>query len=360
MRTVVIVGAGPAGTATALALKSRGCEKVVLIDEARFPRNKPCAGGISAAAQAELAKLGIFAAVRAAAHEVTSLRLVGPGGEEFWLGKARSIVLPRERLDQILVEAAVARGVELREGTKALKLARAGERVVGVDTDHGRVKGDWTVIADGGNGSALPPESSPPRHWLAVVRRYEHLDFNPSVMEMIYARELLPGYGWVIPESAQRINLGVCVDAARMGRSPGLHELLRRFEKHHLGSRLNGALPVDRVHGRPIAWRWAVPRLSQPGVLWVGEAAGLTSPITGEGIRHALASGMAAARALDADTDARVESEYQWLLRKRFALHLLLAAGFFRLAGNPVFPPAVSGLSRGILGRLGTMVLERL
>jgi hypothetical protein len=69
---------------------------------------------------------------------------------------------------------------------------------------------------------------------------------------------------------------------------------------------------------------------------------------------------MAAARALDADKDSRVMSEYQWLVRKRLALPLLLATGFFRLAGSPVFPPIVSGLSRGPLRRLGTMVLERL
>jgi flavin-dependent dehydrogenase len=179
-------------------------------------------------------------------------------------------------------------------------------------------------------------------------------------MEMIYARELLPGYGWVIPESDHRMNLGVCVDAARIGRSSGLHEVLQRFEEQHLGSRLVGARPVGRVRGQAIACRWAVPRLSKPGVLWVGEAAGLTSPITGEGIWHALASGMAAAHALETDKDARVEAEYQWRLRTRLALPLLMATGFFRLAGSPVFPPLVSGLSRGWLGRLGTMVLERL
>lgn len=183
---------------------------------------------------------------------------------------------------------------------------------------------------------------------------------RPLRGESNYARELLPGYGWLIPESAQRANIGVCVDATRLSRSAGLRELLARFEKQHLGSRLGGARAVGRECGQSIAWRGVVPRLAEPGVLWVGEAAGLTSPITGEGIWHALAGGVVAGHALDSDRDARVVAAYRWRLRKLFAVPLLSAAGFARFAGSRAFPMTVSGVARGFWGRLATAVLERL
>ncbi len=285
MKRVLVVGAGPGGSATALALRQAGPE-VVLCDQARFPRDKICAGGLSVAAQRELGALGVRERVLAEAHPLAELRLFGPGGESWTLHQARSVVLPRRRFDAILVDAAVRAGARLEEGLRCTGLVAHGGRTVGIRTAAGELEADAVVVATGVHaarpGAALAPDAPGPRRLLAVERRFDGPFFDPGAMEMVYARDLLPGYGWVFPESRTRANVGICVDEDHPERTQ-LHDLLDRFLATHLHGRMNGAVAADPVRGQPIAWRGRVPSLAAPGVLWVGEAAGLTSAATGAG-----------------------------------------------------------------------------
>ena len=91
-----------------------------------------------------------------------------------------------------------------------------------------------------------------------MVGRFDGAVFDPAVMEMIYARELLPGYGWVFPESPTRVNVGVCTTAARAGRG-ALRARYADFLARHLGPRLRHADAVDAARGEPIGARALVP-----------------------------------------------------------------------------------------------------
>ena len=363
MKRILVVGAGPGGSATALALRQAGLE-VVLCDQARFPRDKICAGGLSVAAQRELSILGVGERVLAEAHPLSQLRLGGPGGESWTLRQARSVVLPRRRFDALLVDAAMRAGARLEEGLRCTGLLTEGGRTVGIRTARTELEADAVVVATGVHaarpGAALSPDAPAPRRFLAVERRFDGPFFDPGTMEMVYAKDLLPGYGWVFPESATRANVGVCIDDAHPERAK-LHDVLDRFLATHLHGRMGGAVPADAVRGQPIAWRASVPALAAPGVLWVGEAAGLTSAATGEGIWHALRSGREAAAALSESADpVAVAEHYRRRVRRAFAGPLLGAAAFSRAASSGVFPALVRLAYRPPFGSLSRLLLERI
>ena len=134
-RDVVVVGGGPAGTATALFLRQQGRD-VLLVDEARFPRDKLCGEGVSPEAWRLLDALGVAERVRALhPWPLRGMALTSPSGVSFtgrYRGpRAAGFAIRRKILDRALLEAARDAGVEVREGTRALDLV----------LDHGRVSG---------------------------------------------------------------------------------------------------------------------------------------------------------------------------------------------------------------------------
>src|SRR6185295_17793410 len=133
MRDVIVVGGGPAGAASAVMLRQHGHD-VLLLDEARFPRDKVCGEGVSPEAWRLLAELGVDGAVRALApHPLRGMAVTAPDGTCF-RGDYRGAPWPgfavrRERFDRVLLERARESGVEVREGTRATGLLQRGGAV---------------------------------------------------------------------------------------------------------------------------------------------------------------------------------------------------------------------------------------
>lgn len=344
---VVIVGAGPAGSALAVHLVGRGHD-VLLLDRAVFPRDKTCGDGLTPRAIRPLARLGVLADLQAQGHgEVRGARLVAPNGHvwdmrfaDYDLGLPTfGLVIPRHTLDETLLRRAIADGARFRaaaEVTGPLRGPRAAGRatVVGVVGKRGgepfQVCARLTVLATGaaigllrafGVLSAMPPGVNAIRGYFAGVPDLE------DRFEFYFERDLAPGYAWVFPVGADRANIGLGVFAlGRGGRANNLRARLAEFMQRH--PRLRNATPVGPTRGYPIRIDFPDHPVIGDGFLVVGEAAGLVNPVTGEGIDLALESAEIAAEAIHAaltagDTTRRGLRPYERVLYGRYA-------GFFR------------------------------
>lgn len=329
---VVIVGAGPAGCAAAIGAVRRGLRPIVL-DKATFPRDKTCGDGLTTAALRILEDLGLgrddLDAEGATPVPETVMRT--PGGREVVLPMpstgAHALVVERRRLDARLVAATRAAGAEVREGC-------------GVDrievTPAGVVVGDVTaryLIAADGHWSTVRRLLDPgaPRdlgEWHAV-RQY----FEGTTTERLwvwFAADLLPGYLWVFPLGGGRANVGYGVlrsgRTARRGRDLRAlwPELLARPEVTDvLGP---DARPVEAVRAWPIPTRYEPARLVHGSrVLFVGDAAGVVDPMTGEGIAQAMETGLLAAESVATGRD------YPRLVHRSLGRDLRFAAALQRV-----------------------------
>jgi geranylgeranyl reductase family protein len=335
---VAVVGAGPAGSTAARLLAAAG-RSVVVIDRARFPRSKPCGGALSPRAQAFLRRHHLWQPIADQACHVHRMRLQGPTGQQVETLSAAPVasILPRERLDTVLLDAARRAGATVIEASRVTQVVEAGSEVVELRSAAGPIAARWVVAADGAGGRFRLDRRSR-RLLYACVARFEGATFDPSVLELTYDPALVPHYGWVFPEPKGRVNIGVCVEAGRLKGS--IRGQLERFIDRHCSSRLAGARSLGPLAAHPISVSLGVGHGAPPGVLLVGEAAGLANSANGEGISHAMRSGELAAACLDRAflrqwsrdaTVARYRRSLQWELGRRLA-----AADLVRRAGVPV------------------------
>lgn len=312
---VVVIGAGPAGAAAALAARrAHPGADVLMLDRARFPRDKVCGDGIAPQTFDLLAEMGAFG-VHAGHDPVPSLRVAGPRGAEAVRAMARPArVIPREVFDARLVEAALDAGVVTRRRTVRLVRDR-GDAVI-VDDD---IEAAVVVGADGASSvvrRSADRSRTPPGHTAIAVRGYateSPTDHEQSIV--MDAADRWPAYAWSFPlaDGSGRANVGygVLVDPARAATR---RELVARL--HHL-------LPWSRTAGRfsghllPLS-SWA-PHHGDGRVLLTGDAAHLVNPLTGEGIWYAVLSGMLAGRA--AVTGPDPAGRYRRALRRRLGGH---------------------------------------
>src|SRR5262245_4408555 len=305
---VIVVGAGPGGCAAAITAVERGL-RVVCVDKARFPRDKTCGDGLTANALRLLERLGLTLTDLDAAEPafVRETVIVSPSGRHAVLpmpdNGVHAAVVERRSLDAALVDLARRRGVEVREGCAVEKVIVQADAVV-IDGLSAR----YVVAADGHWSPvrrALEPDA--PRdlgEWHAVRQYFEGV--GDERLWVMFERDLLPGYAWVFPLTDGRANVGYGVlrSDGRTGRE--LKELwpdvVRRASiQEALGPK---ARPLDAMRAWPIPTRYAPARLVHgPRVLFVGDAAGVVDPMTGEGIAQAIETGMLAADAITTGAD---------------------------------------------------------
>ncbi len=308
----VVVGGGPAGCAAAAAL-ARGGARVVLAERWVFPRDKVCGDGLLPDALDALAGLGLAEATAGSGHGVRGIAFRTPGGREGVVSVAAA-VLPRRRLDALLLDAARAAGAEVVEGA-SLVAVRDGGREVELRRDRGtlRLRTAATVLATGAGAAAsraagLGAYRRPPA---AALRGYAVLGGrDEGLLEIDFGAGLPGGYRWAFPVGGGLWNLGCGVLRGRPAVS------LRR-EAERLLRELGGLRWEEAPRGAPLRTHFPRGPLALERILVAGDAAGLTRPLSGEGIGPALSSGgLAAAALLSGDGDPG--PRYERLLRRRF------------------------------------------
>ncbi|HVL30671.1 MAG TPA: geranylgeranyl reductase family protein [Solirubrobacteraceae bacterium] len=283
----IVLGAGPAGSLTAYHLASAGAA-VLLADRARFPRDKPCGGGLTARAVRALP----FSPAPVVEREVDRLVVRLRGSHVLERRSSAPLVSMTQRiaLDAFLVEQAAAAGAEFVDGARATAIAahdatvRFGDRVA-----RGRV----VVGADGANGISARTIGVAREFGVALEGRLAYRDgaaCHDRRTALIELDGIVGGYGWLFPKG-DHLNVGV---GGVRQEGPRLRRHLQRLCVAHgaEAERLEGV----RGFRLPIRASGAVPVKGR--VLLVGDAAGLIDPASGDGMYEAFVSARLAADAV--------------------------------------------------------------
>lgn len=337
---VVILGAGPAGTAAAAHLGALGVRNVVLVDRHDFPRDKTCGSGISPRGIDTLKKLGVWSEIEPHSYRITGIRIVTPGGLESWQSAgdvADAVVCQRRILDHILLKKAVARGTEFIPNFDAADVLTDDGRIAGIRARDGReIRARYTMIAGGSHCRVGLPEQRPKRVIQAIMGWWDGVPFRPGHVEMLFDRMVEPYYGWLFPESDTRVNIGICYEDPKGGAKHNARELFQKFLDVHYKERLANATQVGGWKGHPVFWSYDIEKLTRPGAVVIGESGLMTHPATAEGIYQGMRSGMMGAEAI-ADVlggktrETAAFSEYEKRCNRAFRLSFLGGGVFRRL-----------------------------
>ena len=286
----LVVGAGPAGSATATYLARAGA-RVLLVDKARFPRHKPCGGGLTGRALKQIPVDPSPVVER----DVDRFELRLRYGRSFARSHTEPLIrmTQRRHLDAFLAEHAASAGCEFRDATAVADLEPT---VAGVEARVGRepVRADVLVGADGANGIVARSAGLGDDIVRGVALEgnvpLDALDADLGRTAVIELATVPGGYGWVFPKG-DHANLGV---GGWGSEGPHLRNHLARL------ARIHGLEPdaLTEVRGHRLPMR----RLGTPAgagrVLLVGDAAGLVDPLSGDGMYEAFVSARLAADAI--------------------------------------------------------------
>lgn len=340
---LVVVGAGPAGAATAIgALRARPGLSVLLLDRSDFPRDKACGDGIAPHAIELLAAHGVTGLVDDQVP-VSRLRLER-GGRAVARDMARPAwVVPREVFDVRLVEAATRAGAVLRRH----RVREVEETVTGVTVDG--IRGRVVVGADGAH-SVVAARTGPGRGRRTALAIRGYAPTSPArraEQVIVFGDTRQPSYAWSFDRGDGWANIGYG-ELLTSSRTPPSRSLLLDQLEHLLPGAAAGA-DHWRAHHLPLApWRW---RPADGRVLLTGDAAGLINPMTGEGIYYAVLTGLlaghSAASAVGGGRAASSGVRYRAATRHALGRHLAHTALANRLtACSPVLDAGLRAADR--------------
>jgi len=342
---VLIVGAGPAGSAAAITLARAGFD-VVLVDQHSFPRDKVCGDGLIPDAHNALRKLGVLDEVMALAQPCTHVGCIGPRGGRIDVPGTLA-VLPRRELDLILARAAAKAGAKMFAPLRFVAPLEENGVVVGAQLKAGEttheIHAGWMLLATGavpqaimaaGMSSRQTPSGVALRGYVKNERMVGRID----KLEIVWHRALRPGYAWIFPCRDGVFNIGVGVadshDEARNGKlakkEVNLRQVFDDFTRIYAPARelVEGGEWTSPLKGAPLRCTLEGARYSRPGLIVTGEAAGSTYSFSGEGIGKAMETGILAAEAMLAGREHALDEAE---VRRRYEAALLALKPRFEL-----------------------------
>jgi menaquinone-9 beta-reductase len=328
---VLIIGAGPAGSAAAHTLALAGAT-VVMADQRQFPRDKVCGDALIRDALGGLGYLGVDEIVQREAWRGHELRVYAPGGAHVTL-HGEFACLPRERLDQILLDAAIGAGAAVTQGTAVAPLLEGG-RVAGVRFKEGTrewsIDARFTILATGANVTVLDAFGISASKKPDAVAGRAYYSAPPDAaseltyLSIVYQRGWCPGYGWIFPGPGGQFNVGVALFTGGAGDGR-LHQFFDEFCRTFppAARLIQQSTRTREFRGAPIRSGLNPQAFGRPGLLAVGEAVATTYSATGEGIGKAMESGIQAAELIGAALRGRravdgLEHAYRRTFERRF------------------------------------------
>ncbi|MCY3539631.1 MAG: NAD(P)/FAD-dependent oxidoreductase [bacterium] len=339
---LVIIGAGPAGAATAVRAARQGVN-TVLFERSSYGRDKVCGDGLTPRAIGALNELDLDLSP---CHRIDGLRMIAGKVERplRWPETSRfpshGGVWPRRKLDAALMDAAAEAGARVFWDTEALPVFE-GNRVVGVEAGGQKWTAAMVVAATGAPGEvarrlgatrvAEEPYGVAIRSYVSSPRHAEHY-IEACLSMRDPSGNVVPGYGWIFPAGDGTVNIGAgsMSTMKRFGRL-NLNSLLDMY--HHSVRETWAPGPFLE---RPRAWRLPMSTVLRHGPGWVavGDAAGLVNPMNGEGIDYGLESGIIAADLFVQDP-SNAPFQYDRIIGERFDAFLRTGRRFSLLIGHP-------------------------
>lgn len=316
----IIVGAGPAGASAAYHVSKRG-HSVLLLEKASLPRYKPCGGGVSP----QVAEWFDFDFEPVISERVTHARYTWKRTEEIVVKLQAPIwMVRRDEFDHYLVQQAQKAGTQLQDGTKATDV-RWQDGCWQVSTSKGDTwKGKYIIAADGGRG--------PMAKWLGFEPRKSTvagaIEIEPKVSVddgnvMHFEFGLLKnGYVWNFPK---RDGYSIGSGVFRKGQRSG-NDLVQPMAEYAQDFEVDATNEVK--FGHPLCIWDGDQRLHTQNAVLAGEAACVVDPLTAEGIRPSIFTGVKAAEAVDKALDGNQSalSEYSQIIKNEIGREMKLAS----------------------------------
>lgn len=310
---MVIVGAGPAGTSTAISLQKSGLS-VALLEKAVFPRDKICGDALSVDVINQLTMLSplLYREFENSDQKSSSygVKLFSPDGNHIDIPfvykeqKACGYTCQRMDFDNILVKyLSNVPNVNLIEGCDVFSVELQRNKIH-LETSHGNFDAGVVVGSDGAHSVvAKKMQNTKPDkdHYSAGLRVYYEgiASFHPeNFIELHFFREILPGYLWIFPLPGNKANVGIGMLSSVISRKKiNLKEMLKKLisTDPRLKKRFESATALETVKGFGLPLGSKQRTLSGERFLLTGDAAALIDPFTGEGIANAIRSGRVAA-----------------------------------------------------------------